>query len=203
MIVHVPERWRDTFPAAPGTVDSQLVSSLDFAPTTLHMAGLEAPDHMQGRVFVGGESPERMHVFAHRDRMDERYDCIRMARNQRWMYVCNYMPFKPYNQYLNTGDKSPVKQELLRVAAGGNLPHGAEWIVRESKPVEELYDCAADPFQINNVIDKAENAAALKELLAPPLTPGATRPATSASSPNRNWSTTNNASAPATPPYRP
>lgn len=166
LILHVPERWRDAFPATPDSIDDQLVSSIDFAPTVLRMAGLDAPDHMQGRVFVGSEDPERMHIFAHRDRMDERYDCIRMARNSRWMYVRNYMPFKPYDQYLNTGNKSPVKQELLAAAEAGELPEGAQWIVKESKPVEELYDCEADPFQVNSVIDDPANAAVLKELRA-------------------------------------
>jgi arylsulfatase A-like enzyme len=46
---------------APGSQSGAIVSNLDFAPTLLDMAGLEAPPDMQGRSLVpllGGETPD-------------------------------------------------------------------------------------------------------------------------------------------------
>ena len=40
----------------PGTVRSDLVSFIDFAPTLLSLAGVAVPAHMQGRVFLGDDA---------------------------------------------------------------------------------------------------------------------------------------------------
>jgi uncharacterized sulfatase len=166
LIVHVPPRWQGAFPAAPATVEDKLVSCIDFAPTVLRLAGLDAPAHMQGNCFLGDAQQSRSLVFAHRDRMDERYDCIRMARDERWLYLRNFMPFKPYNQHLEYASRGPVQQALLRAATQGSLPEGAQWITHPSKPVEELYDTVADPHQIHNVVDDPANEEVLAELRA-------------------------------------
>ncbi|HKJ67606.1 MAG TPA: HEAT repeat domain-containing protein, partial [bacterium] len=94
---------------------------------------------------------EREYVFGHRDRMDERYDIIRMVRDKRYKYLRNYEPFKPYHQYMNTPEKGAEMQEFHRLADQGQLPPDAQWFTREEKPVEELYDCQSDTHEINNL----------------------------------------------------
>ncbi len=42
--------------AIANTVNDQLVSMIDLAPTVLALAGVEIPAHLQGRVLVGTES---------------------------------------------------------------------------------------------------------------------------------------------------
>jgi len=152
LIVRIPEPWRVADQGAPGTVDDQLISSVDFAPTVLHLADIDVPDIMQGRAFLGNDlRPRRSYVFAARDRMDERYDIIRMARDKRYQYIRNYEPFKPYDQYMNTAEQSSVKQEFRRLAEAGKLTGPAAWVLATSKPIEELYDTQADPHAINNL----------------------------------------------------
>lgn len=54
LIIHWPEG------IAPGSVNKQLVQNLDLAPTILELAGVEVPDHMQGRsmlTLLKGENP--------------------------------------------------------------------------------------------------------------------------------------------------
>ncbi len=48
LIIKAPPRWIDQLPNDPGTDCDELVSSLDFAPTVLRLAGTEPPAHMQG-----------------------------------------------------------------------------------------------------------------------------------------------------------
>ncbi|MCH5374289.1 MAG: sulfatase, partial [Planctomycetes bacterium] len=43
LIVRIPERFRCGPQGRPGTVDDELVSTIDFAPTVLNLAGLEIP----------------------------------------------------------------------------------------------------------------------------------------------------------------
>jgi uncharacterized sulfatase len=120
---------------------------------------------MQGRAFLGSDTgPERQYVYAARDRMDERYDIIRMVRDKRYRYIRNYEPFKPYDQFMNSAEKSVVKKELHRVAEEGALPPGADWVIQETKPVEELYDTGADPFEIHNLAGDPAHADALARL---------------------------------------
>ena len=167
LIVRVPAKFRAGSQAAPGVVDDQLVSSIDFAPTVLNLAGVEIPPHMQGRVFLGENlTSPRKYVYGARDRMDERYDIIRMVRDHRYRFIRNYEPFKAYYQYMNTPEGGPTMQELRRLHALGQLPAAAEFFMAETKPVEELYDLENDPHEINNLADSPEHQEILLRMRA-------------------------------------
>ncbi len=165
LIVYAPEQWRTPDMPEPGTVTDRLVSSLDLGPTVLRLAGIAPPDFMQGKAFLGeGAPPPREYVYAARDRMDERYDTIRMVRGKRFKYIRNYRPFLPYDQYMNSAEKSVTKQELHRLAAEGTLPPGCDWVVQDEKPVEELYDTEADPHEIHNLANDPAHADTLAHM---------------------------------------
>ncbi|MDB4409131.1 hypothetical protein N9165_03610, partial [Akkermansiaceae bacterium] len=99
--MRIPEKWRVDGQGKPGSVDDQLISSLDFGITALNLAGVPAPPVTQGRAFLGKNlSPQRDYVYGARDRMDERYDIIRSVRDKQYRYIRNYEPLKPYFQYM-------------------------------------------------------------------------------------------------------
>ena len=152
LIIRIPERFRVTSQGKPHTVDSQLVSSIDFAPTVLNLAGIDIPGHMQGRAFLGEKlSAPRQFVYGARDRMDERYDIIRMVRDSRFRYIRNYEPLKPYYQYMNTPEKGATMKEIRRLEKSGGLPAAAQFFSAGRKPVEELYDLENDPHETRNL----------------------------------------------------
>lgn len=154
LIVYLPEKWSEEFNMEPGTKEDRLVSSVDFAPTVLNLLGLSIPKYMQGRAFLGANQPSpRTYVFGGRDRMDERYDVIRMVRDGRFKYIRNYEPFKPYHQFMNTAEKSPVQQDIHRLAQANALPAGVSWATAATKPIEELYDVQNDPHELINLAD--------------------------------------------------
>lgn len=154
LIVCVPEKWQKLYKVKPGTVMEDLVSSVDFAPTMLNMLGLDIPAYMQGQPFLGPDRPApRTYVFGGRDRMDERRDMIRYVRSDRFKLIANYMPEQPYLQYFNTGQQSPVQQELDRLEAAGQLPPGTEWAARDTKPQLEFYDMLNDPNETYNLLN--------------------------------------------------
>ncbi|MEZ5365170.1 MAG: sulfatase [Bryobacterales bacterium] len=55
MIVRIPEKYR---PAGwtPGTKSDQLVSHIDITATSLAMCGIDRPDNMHARVFIGADA---------------------------------------------------------------------------------------------------------------------------------------------------
>jgi arylsulfatase A-like enzyme len=152
LVVRIPQAMRVDGQGKPGQVTDQLVNSIDFGPTVLRLAGLDVPDHVQGKPFLGANLPEpRDYVYGARDRMDERYDIIRVARDKRFLYIRNYEPLKTYYQYMNTPEKGATMGELRRLHDAGQLTDTAEYFFSPTKPVEELYDCEKDPHNIKNL----------------------------------------------------
>lgn len=136
----------------PGTRIDELVSFVDFAPSTLAMAGVGVPKHMQGRALYGPNREEpRDYVFAHRDRMDETYDLIRAVRDKRYKYVRNFMPERSRGQNLVYMDMGGTMQSMRRLHAAGKLTGAETQYFEPTKPVEELYDTKTDPHEIRNV----------------------------------------------------
>jgi len=152
LIVHIPEKFRNSGQAATGSVNDELVSSVDFAPTVLNLAGLAIPETMQGRAFLGPNlSPARRYIYGARDRMDERYDIIRAVRDQRYRYIRNFEPLKPYYQFMNTAELGATMREIRLAEDQGTLPALARQFSLGSKPAEELYDLEHDPHEVHNL----------------------------------------------------
>lgn len=149
----------------PGSTSDRLVCFVDFGPTVLSIAGIKPPDWMQGRPFLGEyEAPPREYVFAHRDRMDETYDIIRAVRDKRFKLIRNFEPHKPYAQRIDYMEKMPILQEMRRLHAEGKLTGAPALWFAERKPVEELYDCEADPHEVVNLAERPEHQETLKRL---------------------------------------
>ena len=165
LIVRIPGAFQVDGQGSAGSVNRELVSSIDFGPTVLNLAGVPVPEVMQGRAFLGRDLGEpRAFVFGARDRMDERYDIIRAVRDERYRYIRNYEPLKPYYQYMNTPEKGTTMQELRRVHAAGDLPPAAETFMAPQKPVEELYDLEADPHEIHNLASNPQHVERLAQM---------------------------------------
>ncbi len=165
LVVRIPEKFREAGQGTAGAVDPQLVNSVDFGPTVLNLAGLPVPDYVQGRAFLGRRlSPPRSYVYGARDRMDERYDIIRSVRDNRFRYVRNFEPLKPYYQYMNTPEKGATMREIRRVEESGDVPEVVALFTAATKPVEELYDTENDPDEIHDLAADPQHAAKLAEM---------------------------------------
>ncbi|MHC4221758.1 MAG: sulfatase-like hydrolase/transferase, partial [Planctomycetota bacterium] len=153
LIIRIPEKYKKLAdPIKAGTANSQLVSSLDFGPTLLSLAGVKIPDYMQGRAFLGRQKKKpRQYIFATRDRMDETYDMIRGVRDRRFKYLRNYMPHITYAQNISFMDLMPTMQQMRQLNSENKLTGPQKQYFRKTKPIEELYDTAADPHEINNL----------------------------------------------------
>ena len=110
---------------------------------------------MQGLPFIGPDSNiERKYVHGNRDRVDEVFDCSRSVRNKRWLYIRNYNPHLSWSQPSVFSDLGEIRHEISQKynenidAATKAQKHFSS----ANKPIEELYDCYADPNNVRNLI---------------------------------------------------
>ena len=150
--LHVPMIIRFPGAARSGETVDELISFIDFAPTVLSITGIDIPEYMQGRAFLGKQKsgpPE--FIFAARDRMGPAVDNLRAVRDKNFKYIKNYMPDRPYVQFIPYRDQMALMQELFRFEEEGKLDEVQQLWFRKTKPDEELYDLDADPYEINNI----------------------------------------------------
>tara|TARA_B100001093_G_scaffold31628_1_gene27341 strand:- start:1360 stop:3009 length:1650 start_codon:yes stop_codon:yes gene_type:complete len=162
MIIRYPDGWRA------GEIDEQLISFVDFKSTALSLAGIEPPDYVDGRAFVGEfqSSEERRYIHAAADRFDRQYDTIRAVRDARFKYLRNYNPEQGYYLPLSYREQMPIMQELLRLRDLGQLNEAqAQWF-RSVKPEQELFDTESDPHELVNLATDPAYAEKLSELSA-------------------------------------
>ena len=164
--LHVPMIIRYPNQQRAGELDDRLISFIDFAPTVLSMVGIQPPAYIQGLAFEGEyrSDHDRKYIHAAGDRFDETYDMIRAVRDQRFKYLKNFQPEKPYYLPLDYREKMASMQELLRMRDEGTLDeYQMQWF-RETKPNEELFDTQNDPHELHNLVEDPAFAEKLAEL---------------------------------------
>jgi uncharacterized sulfatase len=165
LIVYFPEKYRHLAPAEPGSVVDRLVGFVDIGPSVLSLVGLEIPGHMQGEPFLGPKASEpRRYVYGVRDRMDERYDMNRTVRDGRYKYHRNYFPARPFAPWLDYMEKLATMQEWRRLDAEDKLSGVQAFFMQDTKPVEELYDIQADPFEQVNLAGSPKHRDVLEHM---------------------------------------
>ncbi len=167
LIIYFPKKYQHLAPGEPGSVSDRLVSFVDFGPTLLSLVGAPIPPNMQGKAFLGSQAaPPRQYVYGFRDRMDERYDMLRSVRDQRWLYIRNYMPQLPWfhSQYIGYLYEMPTMQVWQRLADEGKLTGAPAIFMAKQKPTEELYDCQSDPYNIRNLADSPQHQEVLQRM---------------------------------------
>jgi arylsulfatase A-like enzyme len=166
-----------------GNVVDDPVSHYDLAPTFYDAAGLSftadkfgfslVPWLTGGKVQSGGEVYFERERHANVRKGDLSYPS-RAVRTGRYLYIRNFRPDRwpggDPEQYFAVGrygdcDPGPSKDFII--------DHRDDQKVRRffdlafaKRPAEELYDLTNDPYELTNVADRPENAAAKGELQA-------------------------------------
>ena len=165
LIVRFPKKYRHMAPSGPGTKTDRMVSFVDFPATVLSLAGIRPPEYMHGRPFLGRYTGEpRTEIFAIRDRVDEVLEFSRTVHDGRYQYIRNFLPHRPRMQRSFFSELTPIRQEIRRLHAAGQLEGDESWLMAPSKPVEELYDLQADPWEMNNLAGEAQHADRLERM---------------------------------------
>ncbi len=155
LIVHWPARIPD------GGVKDGLASLLDVMPTSLAAAGIQAPSLPGKDLFASGWSGHEV-VFAARDRCGDAADRIRSVRSDRFKYIRNFHPERPYLQHSGYKKLSYPVLTLMNVMHQQNRWDSLFMV--NTRPPEELYDLSVDPYELKNLAADPGHAAQLSEL---------------------------------------
>ena len=160
--IHVPLVVRG--PGIPaGKIREDLVEHIDVAAATLALAGIPRPDAMQARNILAPDHAPRRFVFAARDRADETVDRIRSVRSERFKYIRNFYPNRPYLQPNRYKDDKAVVQTMRSLHAAGRLTAEQALIMAPTRPREELYDLQNDLHELRNLAADPAQALVLAE----------------------------------------
>lgn len=162
--IHIPllVRWPKNYQVTkPGKVIGDLVSTIDISVTSMALAGLEIPGHMEGRDIFADDYEPREYVISARDRCDYTIERIRAVVTKRYKYLRNFLTDRPYLQP-QYRDGRAVMTTWKELRAKGELTPEAAVFVSDRRPAEEFYDLEKDPHEIRNLVGDPEYAAQLQ-----------------------------------------
>ena len=151
-------KWPGQIPA--GSQTEAMVSWIDLLPTLIDLVGGTPPTDIDGRSFghvlLEGATDHRDRIFAvHKgDTQQNVYPC-RSLRIGNWKYILNLHPEFYYTTHMDlTGPQSPFHNRNWAswvAAAKTNEAAAAFLRAYHSRPAEELYNVASDPFETTNL----------------------------------------------------
>ena len=150
----VPMIIRNPYDTSSRYIDDP-ISFVDLAPTMLSIAGIEIPDHFQGRAFMGDKKSTvpREFIFGSGDRFDETYDRVRSVISKDFVYVRNYHKDRPAYKDVLYRKNIDMTNEMLKLYNDNKLNADQKYWYRQSKTKEEFYVRSTDPFSLRNIID--------------------------------------------------
>jgi len=168
LVVRVPENFKHLVPHTPGSRVGEFVSFIDFGPTVLNLAGINVPEQMDGRPFLGGgvtkaDLDSRDTVFGYADRFDEKYDFVRTARKGDFKYMRSYQPFNFDGIQNDYRYKMAAYREWRNLHNAGKLNELQDRFFRPRDP-EALYDVKNDPYETKNLAKDPAYAEKLAEM---------------------------------------
>ena len=168
LVVHAPEKWRHLLPVNAGRSVDGFVSFIDFGPSVLNLAGVDVPETMDGKPFLGEgvtarDLDRRDEAFGYADRFDEKYDLVRTFRKGKYKYIRNYQPFNFDGLFNDYRYKMLAYREWYAMYQAGEL-NAVQSQFFEPREAEALYDIEKDPHETNNLADDPKSASVLRDL---------------------------------------
>jgi N-sulfoglucosamine sulfohydrolase len=143
----------------PGRTES-MMSVVDVAPTVLQLAGVKIDPRVQGvslaPIMQDHAATVRDYAFSeHNWHVGQAHE--RSVRDGRWLYLRNAFPALQ-SLSVESGPQYPAGQELWAGYAAGALAPEQMDVFLQPRPAEELYDVAADPHQLRNLLAEPSSA---------------------------------------------
>ena len=167
MIIYYPDQLTTPEQYLRGGIGEDVISLLDLTATTLWMAGVDVPENMQSRRFLGeGADPPRGYAFSARDRIDETVLRLRSVRGERYHYIRNFVGGEGFPTLNRYKEKCFLVKPLMREMYAQGTLEGAALDLWAPFPDEQLYDTEADPHEIVNLAADSAHAETLFEMRA-------------------------------------
>jgi len=168
MVVYVPEKWKHLATTKMGSRTDTFVQFIDLAPTVLNLAGVEIPEQIDGKAFLGKmvtseNLNNRNTTFGYADRFDEKYDLVRSFRKGKYKYIRNYQPFNVDALFNFYRYKMLAYKEWQQLFEDGELSEEQEQFFKTRTP-EAIYDIEKDPHELHNLASDPSYEFILEEL---------------------------------------
>ncbi|MFG6686069.1 sulfatase-like hydrolase/transferase [Mariniflexile sp. HNIBRBA6329] len=162
--LHVPFMVKD-LKGTKGHTD-RLISFVDLAPTVLSLAGVDIPEYIQGKAFMGEKDTKpRDYVFGTSDRFDEITDRSRAVYDKQYLYVINDFPEKMWYKDVSYRLQVPMMEEMIQLRNQNKLNDvQSTWF--KTKEADELFDIKKDPHRLHNLANNPEFAKIRKRMRA-------------------------------------
>ncbi len=166
MFVRIPDRWKHLWKGEYGTASDRMVCFADMAPTVLSLAGIQPPERMQGKAFMGKyEAEKRTRQIGYMTNRTIHFAPSRSISDGRYKYIRNYIPYRKNDLFNYFQWQMPA-----------NLAWEKAWQEGTLSPVhlrgfsdsgaEEFYDLEKDPYELNNLIGKRKYKKQINSLRA-------------------------------------
>ena len=168
LVVRIPENFKHLVDHKRGARTDGFVSFIDFGPTVLNLAGIAPHKELDGRAFLGKgatavDLAKRDEVFGHADRFDEKFDMVRTYRKGSWKYIRNYQAYYADGLQNNYRYRQLAYDNWRDLYRADRLnPVQRQFF--ERRPVEQLFNLATDPHEVNNLAANPEHAERLKTM---------------------------------------
>lgn len=143
--------WPGNLPA--GQSSNAIISAVDIAPTILSLAGIRAPNSIQGtsfhEVLAQPEQAFREYAFSEKNWHDFT-DHGRTVRSEKYRYIRNHYPDLPATPTADTV-YDPIWIERVEMFRNGELTDLQKIPFTAPRPSEELYDVESDPLELINL----------------------------------------------------
>lgn len=158
LVVRIPENYKDMVDLPNDSISNLFVNFVDLAPTVLNLAGVEIPNQIDGRPFLGeGVDSETLLKdsisYGYADRFDEKYDMVRSVRKGNFKYIRSFQPFNPDALVNNYRYRQAAYREWKNLYDKGEL-NSVQASFFKSRSPEMLFDLNKDP---NEMIDLADD----------------------------------------------
>ena len=168
MVVHVPKKWQHLVPAKRGSRIDGFVQFVDLGPTVLNLAGVDIPEGLDGKPFLGKnveieELNSRSVSFGYADRFDEKYDLVRSVRKGKYHYMRNYQRFNFDSLYNRYRYRQLAYKEWLKLYKEGKLNEVQSQFF-EIRSNELLFDLEKDQDEVKNLANDPAYATIIQEM---------------------------------------
>ncbi|MCA9136120.1 MAG: sulfatase-like hydrolase/transferase [Planctomycetales bacterium] len=168
LVVRVPENFKSLAARELGSRTQGFVEFVDFGPTVLSLAGIEQPEGVDGKPFLGMDAdPEKVdrrdEAFGYADRFDEKYELVRTLRIGNYKYVRNFESFYPDGLQNNYRYICLAYRQWRELYNQGKLTGAAKQFY-EAKAPEALYDLKTDPNEVNNLAGDPDHESRLRQM---------------------------------------
>ncbi|WP_146440297.1 sulfatase family protein [Crateriforma conspicua] len=168
LVVRVGENVQSLAGRAIGTRTDGFVEFVDFGATVLALAGVDVPDSIDGKPFLGpgvdaAAVDRRDEAFGYADRFDEKYEMVRTLRIGDWKYMRCFEGYLPDGLQNNYRYKQLAFTQWRQLHQAGKL-NDVQSQFFAAKPAELLFDLSQDPHEIQNLAASPEHQTKLAEM---------------------------------------